>query len=948
MPELQLDHPIGDVVRTAIRTARWTLGQTHTASLFAALAEADVYRDWERFWLVCGCPTLVKVRTVRDPADPADNEFVRWQGLLLTPAAARAVDLADLLCAAYNRDVVDPGLVALALLGDRRSGAAMVLMEGSGLTHEDLVDVAQSELVGTQLVDLDTVLERYYAGQTPVERHLPAAPTITAVEDLGAVADAEPSHPSASSALEAADSSEPVALLATPEDREIASTISRWLDDNDDPVLPLDTSGIDNSGVGTAGIRTTSAIVPLASRAAAADPAWHAAIENLECDRLIPVRVDAVPADDLPPVLATRNWVDWSPDDERNRTAILHALRNDVDDFRAAKALQSEAEVWDRAGRPNYLVISSAERIRASQRHLRAAALSPTSEVVSRYLRASEKDLRRQARNRWGRWAYRAIALMVAAALVVVIPTALRSAARSNDTAALAMNALSTIDNRPDRLAMLSAATILQPGYSDDGPARVTLVDTLARPWAAGYLGQDKSVRQIAAVLTADERRAITLNDEGNLTAWDTWTLQVLWRHTAASPQPVGLLDADPTGAKVVIASGTTLHIVDTDSWQQTTTPLPVAPTGLALAPADGYVVVTAGQMLIVDAANGRASPAPIQGEILALRQTADGHALALIRQDEKLVLADPRTGSIVARATRPSHPFERAAIGRDGTVTWTGPDRQLYLGSDGLDLAPTGQAVPDAVEVLQPMSDGRVAFGGAQFGVRIYDHRAHAEVGQICLAPFDGGTEQLVVSPTEDLSGCIDGYGVELWRTRDLSPLASAGPTPIGRSTHATAGVYDVDGSADGGLTLTWHPTPEHPDREQVHTAVDGTAVTAVAAGARWFIAGTGDGHVAQYSFSPDAIVPTGWWTVPGGKPVIAVGPDPNDETAILAETAGGLQWRVSSCLLCATDDAILIGQMKRRLWGCYTESQLEQLNPDIRRLLGVKVCPPMPDPVG
>lgn len=508
------------------------------------------------------------------------------------------------------------------------------------------------------------------------------------------------------------------------------------------------------------------------------------------------------------------------------------------------------------------------------------------------------------------------------------------------------MSAITRFDNRPDLLAMFSAATVLQPGYTDDGPGRVTLLDTLARHWATGYLGQDSSVSQVAAVMTTAEEQAITLDGGGNLTAWDTRSLQVLWRHVAVGPQPVRLLDADPTGRTVVVGSGTTLHIVDTSSWQQTITPLPVVPTGFALAPADGYVVVAAGRLLVVDTADGRASPAPIQGEVLALEQVTGGHALALIRQGDELVLADPRTGSSVARARRPAHPLERAAIGRDGAVAWTGPDRQLYMASARLDLVPTGQAVPDVVEVLQPMSDGRVAFGGSQFGVRIYDHRAHAEVGQICLAPVDGGTERLVVSPAEDLVGCVEGHGVELWRTRDLSPLVAAGARPVGRSTHAAAGTFDVDGSASGGLTLTWHPTPGHPEGGGVRTLADGGAVTVVAADDRWIIVGTADGDVAQYSFAPDFLVPTGLWTVPGGEPVTAVGPDSNDATSILVETQGGLQWRVPSCLLC-TDDAMAIGQLRRRLWGCYTESQLEQLNPDIRLLLGVRVCPAIPNPV-
>ena len=77
-----------------------------------------------------------------------------------------------------------------------------------------------------------------------------------------------------------------------------------------------------------------------------------------------------------------------------------------------------------------------------------------------------------------------------------------------------------------------------------------------------------------------------------------------------------------------------------------------------------------------------------------------------------------------------------------------------------------------------------------------------------------------------------------------------------------------------------------------------------------------------------------------------IAVGPDPDDESSILVETAGGLRWRLPSCLLCADD--VLVERVKKRLWGCYTENQLERIHQESRDDLGVTVCAPTPTPAG
>jgi hypothetical protein len=333
MPELQLRHPVDDVVRTAVRGALPTTiqnGQTHTADLFAALAEADVHGRWERFWLACGYPTLSRIRAAADPADATDSEFRRWRGLFLTSFAARALNLADALCRAYDRDEIDIGLLALALVSDPGAGAATVLLDSSKLMHKDLLTVVQSELVGSDLADLHTVLAEFRADPTSAASPFPPrASTVAAAEDLLEPRQLDRTPPPGAASSRPADV---VAVLASSADLAIAAMISRWLTDEGATVVDS----------GSTGAPMSSAVV-LASRAAVADPVWQTAAENLQCDRLIPVRIDDVPAETLPPAVAEWNWVEWSDDDVHNRTAISTALRNDIRDFRATKALQSEA-----------------------------------------------------------------------------------------------------------------------------------------------------------------------------------------------------------------------------------------------------------------------------------------------------------------------------------------------------------------------------------------------------------------------------------------------------------------------------------------------------------------------------------------------------------------------------------------------------------------------------
>ncbi len=684
-------------------------------------------------------------------------------------------------------------------------------------------------------------------------------------------------------------------------------------------------------------------VVLLMSTAAVHDAGWTAAVKGLPNDAMIvPVRLDHVPADALPERIAPITRIDWVGGRGMDaRLAVLQAVLSDRAHYRMFMALAAESAEWDRRGRPEGLLIPSARRAGAAGQYLRDSAgdasAAPT-EVIMQFVRTSMRTAGLNTRRTGWRWLYRISLAGLTVVLVTLVAVLFRLDTRLNNTSFQAVGAFTSIDNRPDRIAMLNAAVMLQPGDGDRWTAQKTVFDMLSRPWATGVLGQGASARQVAALISADERQSVTLDGDGSLTEWDNRTLAPLWRRAVlADDQMLRYLDADAQMETFVLATTTAVHVVDAGSWHDAVMALPARPGKIAFAPRDRYVAVDAGGLRLIGLDSSTVRQSPVNGDVLDLRRQADGSVRALVRQGDRLVVVDPSTGQEFGSAVRPRHPFEKGGLGSDGSVAWTGSDRQIQLSRHDLDLQPTGQMTPDVLEVLRPMSDGRVAFGGNQFGIRVYDDRAHAQVGILCRASV--GVEDLALSPREDLVGCLDAYVVELWRTRELSPLtvAPSDVNGLGRTTRATADRFDAEGGADGALVINV------PGADPVRFAVSKTAYTAIAAGPDWITGGTAGGLVLQWVVTDDQVVRVQMWAVPTGAPVIEVGPDPAHNERLLVATGDGLWWTPPSCLDCTSGQAI-VDHVKQRLWGCYTDNQLDLLGTPLRDALGVRQCPALP----
>jgi hypothetical protein len=132
-----------------------------TAAVFAALPEVDHEAAWERLWLQTGDPRALRLP---DAPDGGALSAARWAGAPATRDLAVALSLAEEMREAYGFPVVTPGLMAVALVADPAFGAARVLT-GSGLTHEALLDLVQSEIFGSTLENLPGLVDRHLSGR---------------------------------------------------------------------------------------------------------------------------------------------------------------------------------------------------------------------------------------------------------------------------------------------------------------------------------------------------------------------------------------------------------------------------------------------------------------------------------------------------------------------------------------------------------------------------------------------------------------------------------------------------------------------------------------------------------------------------------------------------------------------------------------------------------------
>jgi hypothetical protein len=122
-----------------------------TRHLLLSLVHADAYADWNRIFDFRDPDGLLTA----DVADPDLGTGGRWGEALLTVTCAEALRLAARIATEYNLLPMPPGVLALGLLADPRSGAARCLGVSTEAEHMRLIDLVQQDVLNSGLVNFD-------------------------------------------------------------------------------------------------------------------------------------------------------------------------------------------------------------------------------------------------------------------------------------------------------------------------------------------------------------------------------------------------------------------------------------------------------------------------------------------------------------------------------------------------------------------------------------------------------------------------------------------------------------------------------------------------------------------------------------------------------------------------------------------------------------------------
>lgn len=132
-----------------------------TLAILHALTESDARLDWQRIWLHTSEPNHVRRDAHPDP-EPSDCVFEAvFEDVRISDTTARSLTLLAEILELYDLEMVETGVLALALIALPSSGAARCLLSGASIGHDELVDLVQSELLNCTLDELDDVLEGY-------------------------------------------------------------------------------------------------------------------------------------------------------------------------------------------------------------------------------------------------------------------------------------------------------------------------------------------------------------------------------------------------------------------------------------------------------------------------------------------------------------------------------------------------------------------------------------------------------------------------------------------------------------------------------------------------------------------------------------------------------------------------------------------------------------------
>jgi hypothetical protein len=703
------------------------------------------------------------------------------------------------------------------------------------------------------------------------------------------------------------------------------------------------------SGMGVEAVRDSrpaavdggfTAVVAVLTDSALRDPDWRAESARwADADvRLVPVMCGELSIE-APPTVQALNWVIWTPAEPAAASAkIFAAVNSRMSNYLIHRDLSAQARAWLAANRAEGQLIGDHRRAVAAEAHIAVAANDPLarpSELVRQYVHASVAATRRR-RFRIRGWVLGGVAAILAAAVLVAYAVQVIQTQRKNNRIVASITGLPILDvGRPDRVALLAGAAIVQGSAEQARIGRTVLRRTLGQSWPRTRLGALHDAPFADAAITGDDD-VLTVDRLGTVTSWRRSTESVRWRYRVDADATA--LGAAPDGAIAAVAAGRSVHLLRLDPWRRQTQDAGADVSRVAVAAAADLVVAATSDGRVLASRISSFDPfrsVVSTGKVLDLRASEGGRWVrALVRtQADTVDLIDVGSGAVL-RSWRValSALAPVGAIGADGTsaalIDLVGNVR--YAPATG-DPQPTGQRALEPTSDLVLSPQGEIVVVSQQFGVTAID----PGLGIVTARLNETQTGVFAARAAEDGATlvCVSASGVYVWSTDAFAPTIAAPQSPPVGQMRSSVGELSAEGGADGVVTVDLGKA----GRQRVGAGTGAVTSVAVRADGTSVLAGTAHGEVVEFDPRYREIVRR--WQAPDHAAVSAVGWSIARPDRIVVQTRGSVWWEVPGCPGCGAS-ATLIAALRPRLFGCYLDENLDLLTPRSRAELGVRVC--------
>jgi WD40 repeat protein len=586
--------------------------------------------------------------------------------------------------------------------------------------------------------------------------------------------------------------------------------------------------------------------------------------------RIVPVLYEAVSDEEIPTVIAERNWIPFldTGEFERSVDRVVVAVDTDLEYRREHTRWLVKAAEWDREGRDHSFLLRGSE-LAAAEGWLAGAqtdADPPPTELQRSYLLASrQSNLRRQRRFAVGGLTVGAVAI----ALLVFALISRSQAVTAETTAssrALAAESQNLLASDPET-SVLVATKALEESPTPDALYAVRQALDHSTVERALPLARTTTDCQPVARFVGNEPLILRAAEGGQLTAYRASTGTVAWNETVAQANSC-VLALDPSRDLAAVAGARAVELIDPSTGTVSSVLKPAALSGPPVtgSPAvmsfsqDGTqlaVLTDSGQIELwnMTTGTGRVLSAtfPVLDDVAFV---ADGSELALGTQEGTFLVVDGSTGQVVRTLTVgvPGDSVELAADQTGSTVavadstissrrptvvtmwntaTWTQQSTLASFGEIGVDTM-----------AFSPSGD-RLAIGEADGAASVWSLSHQDE-----LAPLLGQTADVdAVSFSPDAASVL------------VSSLD--GSARIYRATGPGLGTVGLDTGVLTPDSFTW-------DTHSFSTVLMSDAGTCVPS-CQWTTwSWPGGGQIEQHTLStdPDAIVATSGATVAVATP--------------------------------------------------------------------------------